>query len=202
MPGPPNTPIPGSMRPLSSIAAAIVVSACLTPSRAQESPPLRAALISERQAFTADLRQLKREGYNAVASEIVRGVLPKGRIEQGKRLRKAGCRLYYWIEGGRCEELADAHPEWMTSLQGHPEWRRHFPSFPQPAEGEVVKNYPWVPLFYKEAFEEHLKRIHSLIRLMPKPDGILLNDLQAAPSACGCGNTLCRWTTDYGPIKT
>jgi hypothetical protein len=26
--------------------------------------------------------------------------------------------------------------------------------------------------------------------------------LQAAPSACGCGNVVCRWTTDYGPIET
>jgi hypothetical protein len=26
--------------------------------------------------------------------------------------------------------------------------------------------------------------------------------LQGAPSACGCGHPLCRWTADYGPIKT
>ncbi len=165
-------------------------------------PPFRAALISGRLANTAHLKQLKRQGYNAVALEVVRGAPTKGLTEQANRIRRAGFRLYYWIEVGRCEELADAHPEWMASLQGHPEWRRHFPTFPQPADGEVVKNYPWVPVFYKEAFDAHLQRIKSFTRTMPKPDGIFLNDLQAAPSACGCGNTLCRWTTDYGPIKT
>ena len=39
----------------------------------------------------------------------------------------------------------------MASLQGHPEWRRLFPQAPQPRDGEVVKNYPWVPVLYQEA---------------------------------------------------
>ena len=40
-------------------------------------------------------------------------------------------------------------------------------------------------------------------RLVATPLGRrFLNDLQAAPSACGCGNTFCRWTPDYGPIRT
>ena len=30
----------------------------------------------------------------------------------------------------------------------------------------------------------------------------LVDDLQSAPSACGCGNPLCRWTPGYGPIQT
>ena len=186
----------------SSISAALVAAACFILDPANEAPPLRAALISQRQSITADLRELKRQGYNAIALEVVRYVEAKSASEQANRIRKAGFRLYYWIDVGRCEELASARPELMASIQGHPEWRRHFPSFPQPAVGEVVKNYPWAPVFYKEAFEEHLKRIHFLVRLLPKADGIFLNNLQAAPSACGCGNTLCRWTTDYGPIKT
>ena len=191
------------MRLRSSVPyAVLLVCQSVSGAPAAAGSPFRAALISGRQTNTATLKQLKRQGYNIVALEFVRGALPKARIEQANRIRKAGFQLYYWIEVGRCEELADAHPEWMASLQGHPEWRRHFPAFPQPADGEVVKNYPWVSVFYKEAFDAHLHRIKSLIAPLPKPDGILLNDLQAAPSACGCGNTLCRWTTDYGPIKT
>jgi len=28
-------------------------------------------------------------------------------------------------------------------------------------------------------------------------NGLLLNDLQAGPASCGCGNALCRWAIDY-----
>jgi hypothetical protein len=110
--------------------------------------------------------------------------------------------LYYWIEIARNPAMADAHPEWMASIQTHPEWRRHFPNFPQPATNEVVKNYPWVPVLYEETFEPHRARLAALLRDLPAPKGIFLNDLQGAPSACGCGNSYCRWTTDYGPKRT
>ena len=110
--------------------------------------------------------------------------------------------LYYWIEVGRNPEFADAHPEWMASLQGHPEWRRFFPAAPAAGDGEVIKNYPWVPISYQETFAAHLARIRNLLADLPKPKGIFLNDLQGPPSACGCGNNLCRWTADYGPIRT
>jgi hypothetical protein len=42
----------------------------------------------------------------------------------------------------------------------------------------------------------------TLLADLPKPKLILLNDLQGAPSACGCGNPLCRWTSDYGKRRT
>jgi hypothetical protein len=67
---------------------------------------------------------------------------------------------------------------------------------------EVVKTYPWVPVLYEETFRAHRQRVARLLRGIPGGEAIFLNDLQAAPSACGCGNTLCRWTTDYGPITT
>jgi hypothetical protein len=117
-------------------------------------------------------------------------------------IRAAGLDLYYWIEIGRHVETADAHPLWMASLQGHQEWRRLFPQTPRPAANEVIKAYPWVPVLYREAFDEHLRRVNRLVAALPPAKGVFLNDLQAAPSACGCGNILCRWTNDYGPIRT
>jgi hypothetical protein len=90
----------------------------------------------------------------------------------------------------------------MASLQGHREWRRFFPDFPRPGPDEVVKTYPWVPIVYREAFEAHRERVGRLLEGMPKPKGVFLNDLQAGPSACGCGHPLCRWTAHYGPIRT
>jgi len=123
-------------------------------------------------------------------------------LSAARRIQAAGLTLYYWIEIGRNPALAEAHPEWMASLQGHPEWRRHFPNVGLPQPGEVVKNFPWVPVHYREAFDAHLGRVAALLKDLPAPAGIFLNDLQAAPSACGCGNGQCRWTADYGPIRT
>lgn len=119
-----------------------------------------------------------------------------------EKLRDAGFQVEYWIEIARCVRLADAHPEWMCSLQGHDEWRRLFPELPEAAEGEVVKNYPWVPILYEESYAAQLDRVASLVAELPAPKRIWLNDLQGGPSACGCGHPLCRWTADYGPIHT
>lgn len=110
-----------------------------------------------------------------------------------------GHALDYWIEIARCPELADAHPEWMASLQGHGEWRRLFPAAATPGPDEVIKNYPWVPITSAEAFDAQLARVTRMLVGLPKPRRIYLNDLQGAPSACGCGNDACRWTSDYGP---
>ncbi len=113
-----------------------------------------------------------------------------------------GHELDFWIEIARCPELAAAHPEWMASLQGHGEWRRLFPAAATPSPDEVVKNYPWVPIAYAEAFDAQLARVTRMLAALPKPRRIYLNDLQGAPSACGCGNDACRWTSDYGPRIT
>ena len=47
-----------------------------------------------------------------------------------------------------------------------------------------------------------LDRVKKLLAILPTPHGLFLNDLQGAPSACGCGNPLCRWTSDYGKRRT
>ena len=56
----------------------------------------------------------------------------------------------YFFEVGRCPELAKQHPEWMASIQGHQEWMRLFKDFSKPKKDEVVKVYPWVPVFNRE----------------------------------------------------
>lgn len=127
---------------------------------------------------------------------------PTAERRAARRIRESGRELHYWVEVARCPQLADAHPEWMASLQGHSEWRRSFRDIPRPAEHEVVKVYPWVPILYRESFAAQLQRVTDLLRSLPPAEGVFLNDLQGAPSACGCGNLLCRWTADYGPVRT
>lgn len=164
-------------------------------------PRFKAFLVSEAQAGADRLHQLKREGYTAAVLALSDANAGRD-LEAAARLQGLGFTLYYWIEIGRCPALADAHPEWMASLQGHPEWRRFFRKLPAAGEGEVVKNYPWVPVLYAESSAAHRERVKMLLAGKPAPRGIFLNDLQGAPSACGCGHHLCRWTSDYGPIKT
>src|SRR6185295_11719067 len=54
------------------------------------------------------------------------------------------------------------------------------------------------PINYCEAFDAHLERVERLLKRAPPGwRGLLLNDLQAGPSSCGCGNLQCRWAFDY-----
>jgi hypothetical protein len=121
-----------------------------------------------------------------------------------KLLAEAKLDLYYWIEVARNPAMADAHPEWMASLGMHDDWHARFPTTPKPKAGEVAKAYPWVPITYREAFEAHRQRIARLLtdRAAQPYKGVLLNDLQAGPASCGCGNLLCRWATDYHVAPT
>ncbi|MEQ9411473.1 MAG: hypothetical protein RIK87_27410 [Fuerstiella sp.] len=170
------------------------------PSSATAIEPLRAEMLDAENISADNLKSLQADGTNAVVLNLQK---PDRQRRAAGLIADSGMRLYYWIEVARCPELADEHPEWMASLQGHQEWRRFFPDAPEPQrQSEVIKNYPWVPVLYRESFDAQLKRVSRLLSAMPKPDGILLNDLQGAPSACGCGHPLCRWTADYGPIKT
>ena len=147
-----------------------------------------------------------KHGHNAIVLQITTSGddAASREMQAAKSILAGGLELAYWIEIARDPVLADAHPQWMASLQGHQNWRRLHPDFPQvaPDTGAVVKNYPWVPILYREAFDAHLQRVETLLHDKPPPSLIFLNDLQGAPSACGCGNILCRWTADYGPIKT
>lgn len=164
--------------------------------------PFRGALLAVRQVTEQRLGKLKRDGTTAIVLVLSGGDQRAAEDAASDRVRKAGLELHYWVEVAHCPELADAHPDWMASLQGHPEWRRLFSDPPTPGENEVVKTYPWVPILSKEPFDGQLQRVKRLLADRPQPTGVFLNDLQGAPSACGCGNHLCRWTTDYGKRRT
>jgi hypothetical protein len=173
----------------------------LTPSVWAADFRLRGALLSAEQVSAERIETARKAGANAIALAIS-GQDREREKRAAELIERSDVRLYYWIEVGRCVPLADEHPEWLSSLQGHPEWRRFHKDFPQPKSDEIVKAYPWVPILYREAFEAHQARLAKLLEGLPETGGIFLNDLQGGPSACGCGHPLCRWTSDYGPLRT
>jgi hypothetical protein len=115
-------------------------------------------------------------------------------------VEQSGMTLWPWIEVARNPAMADEHPDWMAAPGGHhDDWRRRYPQAPQAKPGEVIKAWPWVPIGYAPAFDAHRKRLRTLLADLPGTwAGVFLNDLQAGPSSCGCGNDQCRWALDYG----
>src|SRR5688572_640595 len=113
------------------LLAACALAAAVRGGGAAEKPALPAVLLAPGGASDETLRRLRREDGNAVALNLAPGerLAVTAAVE---RVKKAGLGVYYWIEVGRNPAMADAHPQWMASLQGHPEWRRHFPKTPQP----------------------------------------------------------------------
>jgi hypothetical protein len=106
--------------------------------------------------------------------------------------------LFGWIEVARNPDMARKHPEWMASLGHHDDWRKRFPDFPKAGDDEVIKVWPWVTIWYEEAFQAHLARVKSLLAAAPAGlAGVYLSDIQGGPSSCGCGNDQCRWAQDY-----
>jgi hypothetical protein len=164
-------------------------------------PRAETALLTEAQVTPERLRDLSHEGFTHVAL-FLSASNAASELSAAKTILDAKLQLDFWIEVARNPALADAHPDWMASIQTHDEWRRRFPDFPKLSSNTVVKVYPWVPALYEETFDVHLRSIAELLKDKPLPRRIFLNDLQGAPSACGCGHHLCRWTTDYGPLKT
>lgn len=173
---------------------------------AQAAPPqhMNGILLDAVQATAERLAAEKTGGADTVALRLHSTTAAERAVEDqaAARVRAAGLRLYYWLEIARCPELAEAHPLWMASVQGHDEWRRFFPAAPKPRAREIVKAYPWVPVLYREGFAAQLARVKDVLRDRVAAEGVLLNDLQGGPSACGCGHPQCRWTTDYGPLRT
>lgn len=171
---------------------------------AEDAVYFRGALLDASQVVEARLLQLKRQRVSAV---VVRIEDPQSKYEKlvqsaARQVRQAELELFYWIEVARCPSMADENPTWMASQQTHPEWRRLHPDAPVPSDDEVIKTYPWVPILSRETFEAHRERVQTLLERLPQSKGVFLNDLQGAPSACGCGNLLCRWTSDYGKRRS
>lgn len=165
------------------------------------SSQMKGLLIDASELQNQQAESLEESGMKQMVVSIEASPTPS-QTQALERLEKSDLDIWYWIEIARDEKMATEHPEWMASIQGHPEWRRFHPEFPEEKENEVVKVFPWVPVFYEGAFDAHLQKVQRLLEAWPKPKGIFLNDLQGAPTACGCGHPLCRWTTDYGPKKT
>lgn len=177
----------------------VLVTACAS---APTTPPVAAPLalrgtIVQAGVDAATLRAAAAAGDDTVVLAIGDHDVTTTMVAGATAVRAAGLRLGYWIEVGHCERLADAHPEWVASLQGHGEWRQNAPDFAEPPADQVVIAWPWVPVRYAEAFAAHQQRVAAQLRALPPADFVFLNDLQGPPAACGCGNVLCRWATDY-----
>ncbi len=190
------------------MAAVILLAQMVTPQSATAASPAKVAsleivLVDAAPVTPEMVSQWKKEGFKAVAVVLDEQTGEAGHRELARRISDGGLDLYYWIEVARNPKLATAHPRWMAALGSHADWQKNFPKFPEPGVGEVAKAFPWVPIGYREAFDAHLARIEQLLkRAAPGWRGLLLNDLQAGPSSCGCGNVLCRWAIDYHVSST
>ena len=164
----------------------------------------RGVLLAAKDVTSEQLSRFAEEDFTC-AILVIDGGKPaeiETQVRAADLIKASKLQLFYWIEVARCPKLADEHPEWMASLQTHDEWRRFFPKAPRPKADEVAKTYPWVPILSREPFTAQLERVRRLLHDKPVPNGVFLNDLQGAPSACGCGSPLCRWTSDYGRRRT
>jgi hypothetical protein len=160
--------------------------------------PLEIVLVDAGPLTAATVSKWKQEGFKAVAVILDEQTGEAAARELARTISEGGLDRYYWIEVARNPKLAGTHPRWMAALGTHPDWRKDFPNLPEPKAGEVAKAFPWVPIAYREAFDAHVARIERLLKRAPPGwRGLLLNDLQAGPSSCGCGNLLCRWAIDY-----
>jgi hypothetical protein len=160
-------------------------------------------LVDCNDVTSAALARWRKERFSAVVVPLDENHSAKAYVAAAAAINAAGLDLYYWIEIARNKPLADAHPRWMASLGMHDDWLARFPKATKPSKTEVAKAYPWVPIGYGEAFQAHLRRVERLLNLAPGDyRGLLLNDVQGGPAACGCGNLRCRWAIDYGVAGT
>ncbi|MFN0128226.1 MAG: hypothetical protein ACKV19_16245, partial [Verrucomicrobiales bacterium] len=162
----------------------------------------RSRVVSLAQVSDESIARWRSGEWNSIAIFIDDDAATEAVKDVSRKLESAGLEFEYFFEIARNVKLAEEHPEWMASLQGHDEWRRLFPNFPAARDGVVAKVYPWVPICYEESFDYHVKRLERVLNSLPRARRVWLSDIQGAPSACGCGHPLCRWTGDYGPVHT
>ncbi len=164
---------------------------------------VRGVLVSSERVTPEFLATWKAKGVTAIVVTLDEASRRRwGSI--ARDVEQAGMTLWPWVEVGRNSGMADAHPAWMAAIGAHhDDWRRRFPSAPASRPGVVIKAWPWVPIGYAPAFEAHRDRLKRLLTDLPGSwSGVFLNDLQAGPSSCGCGNDQCRWALDYGSPAT
>lgn len=167
-------------------------------------PRIQAVLLAADHVTPERLKPWKQSGVTAVVVPVDESMEPSRWARLAHDVAGLELSLYAWVEVARSPALADAHPDWMAATGGHHhDWRRRFPDAPKPRAGEVIKAWPWVPIGYAPAFEAHRERLRRRLAGLPgRWSGVFLNDLQAGPSSCGCGNDQCRWALDYGAPST
>jgi hypothetical protein len=166
--------------------------------------PLEGIIVEAADVTPERAARWAQSGHKAVVVVLDERTIAENYAAVAKAVRSEKLDLYYWIEVARNKSLADAHPRWMASLGMHDDWQKRYPNTPLPVKDkQVAKAYPWVPIGYRETFDAHLERIAGLKKRIAEPyRGVLLNDLQGGPAACGCGNLQCRWALDYGVPAT
>jgi hypothetical protein len=181
----------------------VPVAAAQLPGKTSQVTPIEIVLVDAAMVSSAAVSQWRQERFKAVAVVLDEQTSEARFRELAQHISNGGLDLYFWIEVARNPKLASAHPRWMAALGSHEDWLKNFKSFPEPGVGEVAKAFPWVPISYRETFDAHLARIEQLVKRAPPGwRGLLLNDLQAGPSSCGCGNLQCRWAVDYNVRST
>jgi hypothetical protein len=187
-----------------ALLAGIAGYQALAEGEANQPASLRTSYLVHPRMLDEALRErLSAAGATALVVELAEEYTREDYARAAEFARQLKIPLLGWIEVARNEELARAHPEWLAGLGSHDDWRRLFPGFPKPAPDEVVKAWPWVTIWYEEAYQAQLDRIGRLLKLAPESlAGLYLNDVQGAPSSCGCGNNQCRWTQDYHTPST
>jgi hypothetical protein len=193
-------------RKLSALTICILMASQLSRNEIRAAEPQRlvqGVLVRAERLTPEFLKAWKAKGVTDVIVPL--DEVTKQRWETtAKVIELAGMTLWPWIEVARNPAMADAHPEWMATPGGHhDDWRRRFANAPKEKAGEVIKVWPWVPIGYAPAFDAHRARLKDLLTDLPgRWSGAFLNDLQAGPSSCGCGNDQCRWALDYGAPAT
>lgn len=159
-------------------------------------------LVGAADVSPASVAKWKEEKFQAVAV-VLNESGDRAVRRAAAAISAANMELYWWIEVARNPEMASANPRWMAALGTHADWQKRFPNSPGPGVNQVAKAFPWVPIAYAEAFDAHLVRIEQLCKDLPAgARGVFLNDLQAGPGSCGCGNLQCRWAVDYHVSST
>jgi len=172
-------------------------------SASRSARPMHGVLVNPDRVTREFLAAWRLKGVTAIVVPLDETTKRNWRT-MARSIEHAGLTLWPWVEVARNPAMADRNPEWMAAPGGHhDDWRRRFTKPPTAKPGEVIKAWPWVPIGYAPAFDAHRKRLASLLGDLPGTwAGALLNDLQAGPSSCGCGNDQCRWALDYGLPST
>jgi len=167
-----------------------------------EPAPREIVLVEARDVSIASVEKWKEEKFQAVAV-VLNEPGDRAVRRAAEAISAANMEVYWWIEVARNPGMASANPRWMAALGTHADWQKRFPNSPEPGVGQVAKAFPWVPIVYAEAFDAHLARVEQLSKDLPAGGrGVFLNDLQAGPGSCGCGNLQCRWAVDYHVSST